>query len=266
MKLLEMELFARFRDRRDVKVLRHKDTKLDLWAMRGTSEFEKYQNIHGRDVFRNARFIISFIAERQKFGKFVGVWEVLSKKPVGKGFRYVTRELPGFKDMEGRLVVHWGKGTRVWVQWLHRAGNKDVSEILPPGYVKDFPGFYDFVLRHDQLVRMMNNKESNREWYRMLSSVSGVYVILDTVSGRQYIGSAYGVGGIWGRWRQYAKTKYGGNILLKKLLAKHPDRYKKFQFALLRVLEPGITKEAVIDHETMAKRKLGSRAFGLNAN
>lgn len=266
MKLLEMELFARFRDRRDVKVLRHKDTKLDLWAMRGTQEFVKYQNGQGWDVFGNARFLFSFIAERQKFGKFVGIWEVLSKTSRGKGFRYVTRELPGFKDMEGRLVVHWGKGTRSWAQWLHRAGNKDISEILPPDYVTDFPGFYDFVLRHDQLVRMVSNKESNREWYRMLSSVSGVYVILDTISGRQYIGSAYGAGGIWARWRQYAKTSHGGNILLKSLLEKHPDRYKNFQFALLRVLEPGITKEAVIDHETITKRKLGSRAFGLNAN
>lgn len=147
MKLLELELFARFRDRRDVKVLRHKDTKLDLWAMRGTREFAKYQNGQSWDVFGSARFIFSFIAERQKFGKFVGVWEVLSKKPRGKGFRYVTRELPGFKDMEGRLVVHWGKGTRSWAQWLHRAGNKVISEILPPNYVADFPGYYDFVLR-----------------------------------------------------------------------------------------------------------------------
>ena len=35
---------------------------------------------------------------------------------------------------------------------------------------------------------------------------------------------------------------------------------------LLRVLEPSSTKDEVIWQETLLKKKLGSRAFGLNAN
>lgn len=175
-----------------------------------------------------------------------------------------TREIAGFETLEGRLVVLWGKGTRSWAQWLHSKGNKEISELLPPNYVMDFRGFYDFTLTHDQLVRMVNNQESNREWYRMLSSVSGVYLILDQVTGKQYVGSAYGAGGIWARWKTYAKNPSGGNILLKQLLQEHPNRHKQFQFSVLRVLEPGVLKGAVIDHEVWAKRKLGCRAFGLN--
>lgn len=266
MRILDLIQFSRFREQRDVKVLRHKEAKWDLWDLRGSGKFEEYQNGQGWDVFGDARFVISFVAEGQKYAKFVGVWEVLAKSLKGKEYRYETQEIPGFDELEGRLVVLWGEGTRSWAQWLHSKGNKEISELLPPNYVMDFPGFYDFTLTHDQLVRMMNNPESNREWYRMLSSVSGVYLILDRVTGRQYVGSAYGAGGIWARWKMYAKYHSGGNKLLKQLLLEYPDQYKQFQFSVLRVLEPGVPKDAVIDQEVLVKRKLGSRAFGLNCN
>jgi hypothetical protein len=100
----------------------------------------------------------------------------------------------------------------------------------------------------------------------MLSSVSGVYLILDQRSGKQYVGSAYGKGGIWARWRSYAKNPSGGNKLLKILLHKHPDHYKHFLFSIMRVLEPSATKDDVIAQEIITKDKLGSRAFGLNSN
>ena len=174
--------------------------------------------------------------------------------------------MSGFEKLERRVVVVWGEGTKSWAQWLHRKGNKQVSEILPPNYVMDFRGFYDYALTHDELVRMVNHPDSNREWYRMLSSVSGVYLILDQVTGKQYVGSAYGTGGIWSRWKTYAKSPSGGNVLLTQLLNEHPVRYKQFQFSILRVLEPGVPKETVIEHEVWTKRKLGCRAFGLNGN
>ena len=53
---------------------------------------------------------------------------------------------------------------------------------------------------------------------------------------------------------------------LKKLLERNPYRYKQFQFSILRVLEPSTMKEEVIGHEVLSKKKLGSRAFGLNSN
>ncbi len=34
----------------------------------------------------------------------------------------------------------------------------------------------------------------------IVSSVNGVYLILDTRTGNQYIGSAYGNDGIWQKW------------------------------------------------------------------
>lgn len=267
MKLFDLHQFEQFRDDRFVKVLRHKESKWDLWELRGKGRFDHYQNRQSWDVFGNAHYIISFIAERNRYANFVGVWKVISKhKNIPKGFRYKTKEISGFKDLERRLIVRWGEGTRSWAQWLHRQGNKEIIELLPPNYVMDFPGFYNFTLSYAQLTTMINNPDSNREWQRMLSSISGVYVLLDQLTGKQYVGSAYGKGGIWARWIRYVKSPSGGNVLLKQLLEKNPTRYKQFQFSLLRVLEPSATKEEVIGQEVLTKKKLGSKAFGLNSN
>ncbi len=245
MKLADLPHFHQFHGRKDVKVLRNKETKWDLWTLCAEGEFEKYQNRQSWDVFGSAEVVVSFIAERNKFAKFVGVWHVLSKNEVGKkgGYRYRTRKLRGFEDLEDRLIVNWGDGTRSWAQWLHGKGNKEVVELLPPNYVMDFPGFYNFSLPYAKLQEMIQNPDSNREWQRMLSSVSGVYLLLDRKSGRQYVGSAYGVGGVWARWKTYAKSPSGGNKLLKELLDAHDSRHKSFQFSLLRVLEPGAPKK-----------------------
>lgn len=268
MRLSDLPHFKRlFLADRNVKVLRHKDSSADLWGLRNRGGFAKYQDQQSWDVFGPARYIISFIAERNRYAKFVGVWEVLSKhKKKNRGYRYKTRELRGFEDLKGCLAVAWGEGTRSWAQWLHRQGDKDIAELLPRDYVMDFPGYYNFILSYDQLTTMVGNPDSNREWQRMLSSVSGVYVVLDQCTGKQYVGSAYGSGGIWARWRTYAKSPSGGNALLKALLKESPNRYKRFQFAILRVLEPSAQKDEVIHQELLAKQKLGSRAFGLNGN
>jgi hypothetical protein len=266
-RISDLPVLSRFRDRADVKVLRHKDTQRDLWAYRRDGRFNHYQNGQSWDVFGAAKFVVSFIAERNKFAKFVGVWEVLGKsKNPKKGYRYRTRELPGFKHFEGRLVVDWGEGTRSWAQRMDRQGDKEVVELLPPNYVMDFPGYYNFALSHEQLSKMIRNPDSNREWERMLSSVSGVYLVLDRRSGRQYIGSAYGAGGLWARWKSYVARPSGGNKLLKKLIGRSATRHRHFQFSILRVLEPGASKGDVVGHEVLVKQKLGSRTFGLNSN
>ena len=268
MKLTDIKQFERFGQDCFVKVLRHKDNRQDLWQLRRNGKFGIYQNEQSWDVFGKARHIISFIAEGTRYAKFVGVWEVTDKRrrKWKKGYTYKTKELAGFIDLEGRMIVEWGEGTRSWAQWFHRQGNKEIAEILPSDYVMDFPGFYNINISYDQLQAMVRNPDSNREWNRMLTSVSGVYLILDQRSGKQYVGSAYGKGGIWARWRSYAKNPSGGNKLLKKLLHKHHDHYKHFQFSIMRVLEPSATKDDVISQEVVTKEKLGSRAFGLNSN
>lgn len=268
MNILDLKQFSRFENSKNVKVLRHRSVREDLWALVREGRFEQYQSEQSWDVFGNAEYIISFIAERDRYAKFAGVWKVTEKtlEPDGKRFYYKTEECAGFDELKLRLVVFWGEGTRSWGQWLHRKGNKVVSELLPNNYVMDFPGFYDFSLSYHDLKLMIDNPDSNREWHRMLSSISGVYLILNKETGQQYIGSAYGKGGIWQRWSYYSKNPTGGNKLIQELLSTSPESYKNFQFTILRVLEPSSTKDEVFCQEKLLKQKLGSRAFGLNAN
>ncbi len=267
MKILDLPHFAQLKDCPKVKVLRHKDSRFDLWQLFRNGTFGKYQNGQSRDVFGESYFVISFIAERNNYAKFIGVWKVLSKKSRKEGgFRYKTKELSGFDDLKERLIIKWGDGAKAWAQWLHQKGNKEIYQMLPPDRVEDFPGFYDVRLQFGILRQIIDHPESNRDWHTMLSSVSGVYLILDSKSGSQYVGSAYGKGGIWSRWAGYIKNPSGGNKLIAELLKKYPNRYKDFYFSILRVLEPASTKEQVIDQEIKLKNKLGSRAFGLNGN
>jgi hypothetical protein len=83
----------------------------------------------------------------------------------------------------------------------------------------------------------------------------------------QYVGKASGNNGIWQRWKEYVDTGHGGDKELVKLLANNGDDYKlNFQFTILATL-PGHLKPAeVIEYEGLYKKKLGSKAHGLNDN
>ena len=147
-----------------------------------------------------------------------------------------------------------------------RPGEKEVVEVLPKGYVKEFPGFLDFVLRFDELKTMIENPTANREWHRMLGSVAGVYLVLDALTGRQYVGSAYGDAGIIARWSQYARTGHGGNTQLMALFSERPNARNDLRFSILQTLSSSLTAREVIAYERLHKEKLGTRAHGLNSN
>lgn len=99
-----------------------------------------------------------------------------------------------------------------------------------------------------------------------LSAVAGVYLILATTTGSQYVGSAYGLEGIWGRWSAYAESGHGGNLLLQELLANDASYPMAFSYSILQILPRTHARSEVLQWERLYKEKLGSRAKGLNAN
>ena len=138
-------------------------------------------------------------------------------------------------------------------------------EILPPGYVRPFPGYFDFILEFDKLREIVNSPDSNREWHTALSVVAGVYLIVDTETGNQYVGSAYGKNGIMGRWTRYSKDGHGGNAKIQELLSKRGSEYAaNFSFTILQTVSTSLPRREVIARENTWKDKLGSRVFGLN--
>lgn len=264
-------------DKKRVKLVRHKDARFDLNRLFREDYFEEYQARQTTDCFRGASHLVSFIGERHSRSRFRGVYEVeglRDKVPphsssfpypkMGLGeFFYDLKKAEGFEELEDRLVIDWGAGARSWVQNLK---SKRVLELLPEGKERDFPGYQDFVLEHDQLERIVKNPDANRTWHTMLRAVAGIYLIVDTQTGAQYVGSAHGEQGIWGRWATYVRTRHGGNKQLRQLLEGDPDRYRSFCYSVLRTLPRTWTAKEVIEVEQLYKRKLGTRAFGLNSN
>jgi len=85
-------------------------------------------------------------------------------------------------------------------------------------------------------------------------------------SGELYVGSASGEGGFWGRWQQYAASGHGGNTLLQDLIRSDPGYPSSFRFSVLQILPKTMAREEILRREAIYKRKLGSRARGLNLN
>lgn len=181
----------------------------------------------------------------------------------GKGTYFELEKLDTFKDFEHRLTIEWGKSTHMW----HHRGTTE-KEILSIESKKKIPfsSYEEIRLTYPKLKEIVDNPEVYSDWHTALSVVNGVYLIVDTESGMQYVGSAYGQEGILQRWEDYVNTKDGGNKKLKELLDKHPDRYKSFQFSILKVLPYDSEEDDVIATENNYKDKLLTRKFGLNAN
>mgnify|MGYP006149443293 FL=1 len=167
------------------------------------------------------------------------------------------------ESYKNRLVIEWGKST---VSWVQSSIEKKITEIYPKGFVSLFPGWDKVHLSHKELTEIINNPNGNKDWYEYLSRHSGVYVIFDSLTGNQYVGSASGGKGIWSRWEGYVKTGHNGNKGLKALAKNNPDFANNFTYSLHHVFPKTVSKNDVLYYESLLKNKLGSRAFGLNEN
>jgi hypothetical protein len=269
-----------------IKLVRHKDKTFDLYKLYLNDQLDLYQSSQSSPVFSECDQIISFIGLEGGRSKFIGVYDVIAcEKNLCHSWpdHYLYKESEVFeygqhgeylyelkKDerfdfLSGRVVIDWGGSALAWHQWMDKQ-EKEIIEVLPAGYVSEFPGYLDFVLSFKELVKIIENPDANSKWHQMLSAVAGVYLIVDSKTGKQYVGSAYGKDGILGRWKSYAASGHGGNVQLLNLLDQHTSYASHFTFSLLRTLPKSLTPKEVIDIENLYKTKLGSRKFGYNSN
>jgi hypothetical protein len=255
-----------------VKLVRHKDTRYagrptpyQLWLAKD-GRFDLYQQIQRRPVFKGARLLASFVATPLNETLFVGMYEnsgvrkgapglidPISGKDVG-GLNFYDLVLsPKLAEYRGRLVVEWGLGYRSWVQ-LARKKEKTVVEIHRAASEPPFPGFLDYCERLNGLAAVPVS------WRAALSAVAGIYLLTNPDTGKQYVGSAQGVGGFWGRWEQYAASGHGGNRRMQDIPA------ADYQVSVLEVASSSAGPDVLARMEGRWKQKLLSRKFGLNAN
>ena len=264
-----------------VKLVRHKDSRIDLEALRAAGWFDTYQKYQSKPVFDGCDQIVVFFGEEGFNSRFIGVYDVGARRPASEvslppgcpypewkaqpGHSYYRLEKrSGFEDLEDRLVIDWGKAALAWHQWF---ADRTVVEIRPPG--RALPPFRDYLRVHlsfEDLMRLVRQPDAHRDWVAGLSAVGAIYLVVDGLSGEQYVGSATGNGGLWQRWCDYAKTGHGNNLRLKKLCAQSASHPAAFRFSILETFSRSLSRDEALSLENFFKQKLGARAFGLNAN
>lgn len=244
----------------------------------------------GDDIFANHRLILAFVPlsgsrallsgafinkgamTRTEFEQVEGYAEYADyRQSIGMDTRstapfcYDFEVCQELQELFDRLIIDWGGSA---ISWYQNKVDKDISEILPLGFVMNFPGWEHVNITHQELQAIVEKPSGNADWKNFLQSHDGVYLILDSATGLQYIGSATGDSGLWGRWSGYANTGHNGNLYLEKLLTENGSTYaRNFSFSLHHVFARGsVTEKDVLFYESLLKKKLGSRAFGLNAN
>jgi hypothetical protein len=270
---------------RPAKLVRHtvrrNDTGYDVDDLLRRGWFETWQAYQGGPFFDRCDYIVSFSGGEGTKARFIGVYRVLGRRDGREGelapgcppewtetpqrYFYQLKREAGYEDLERRVVVEWGRGSRAWHQGV---SNKEVVEILPKGQLlPPLRDYLEFTLTHAELGDLYRHEDAHREWRARLKAVAGVYLIVATTTGSQYVGSAYGVEGIWGRWAAYASDGHGGNVLLKKLIEIEDPIYPAaFSYSILQILPMSSTRSVVLELERRYKEKLGRRAISLNAN
>lgn len=267
-------------DGKRVKLVRHKDSRLDLEALRSAGWLETYQQFQSNPVFDRCEQLVVFFGEEGFDSRFIGIYDVGTRRPadqaeVPAGFphpewasadhvHYELTKRAGFEDLEDRLVVDWGKNAINWHQWY---SDRPVVEIRPRG--RALPPFRDYLrvnLTFSDLKALVTQSKAHRDWVTGLSAVGGIYLIVNGITGAQYVGSATGASGIWGRWCEYGKTGHGHNQRLMELCKQESGCPGAFRFSILETFSRSLSRDEALSLEYFFKEKLGTRAFGLNAN
>jgi hypothetical protein len=260
----------------DVRLIRHKDNRAkkgfspyELW--RDTRpKFEVYQSIQSISNRHklNAPYWASFVVNMNEETMFAGLYAVTYKgllqqdtpmphtegvDKAGECDDYELELLDELSDLIGKLFIDWGGGAIAWVQYADRK-NKTITELHKSFREPEFPGFMNFI---QQLSKLENLPLS---WISALKSSRGVYLLTCPKTKEQYVGSATGQDGFWGRWQAYIQTGHGGNV---ELMKRDPSDY---QVSMLEVAGTSSTSDDILEMESRWKKKLQSKEMGLNRN
>ena len=242
-------------------------------------EFQDWQE-HQTNKNFGRDYILSLIYYDRDIWMFGGIYKVLSKNPApikldnGKdGWKYQTKLVDKATEYIGRVFFKFKKEFRASypVLELDPKNGEPIAE-MPLSHIlekrvalTDFLGFDSVNIDYKTLKYIVS--DNILSWKSALSNVKGIYLIVDTYTGKQYVGSAYGDECIWQRWSNYAKDGHGGNVELKELLKTNGADYKyNFKYSILEVCNMNLGNQYIISRENHWKEVLLSRQFGLNLN
>lgn len=243
-----------------------KNQPLDVFV-RDKEEWKGWNEYRdGRDDF-NKKYIFSLIRfyPEPDIWLFGGLYKINKRTAEG----YEVDLQPKFENLVGRLKIKFKRSGRAKsVRPDKYFPNMSVSEILREPYAGDaFPGYEDICLPFEKLETIIENQKP--DWKSALSSVKGIYLIVDKSNGKKYVGAAYNTTGIWSRWSCYIGTGHGHNDDFSKIIKKSGIDYarKNFVFTLLEYRPMKADDKSVIEREKFWKRALVTQGeYGYNNN
>jgi hypothetical protein len=234
-----------------------------------SGDFEKWQSGQSKENFKR-KYIIS-LAKLPGENRWLFVGGFISKSceynEEEKRYTYDTEEINGLDDLTGKLIVSFKRPSRQsYLDAEKWSGGMKALELMPKKMtVRKFAGYNKVIISKKELELIID--QSIESWKGALSNVSGIYLITDTKTGKLYVGSATGEGGIWSRWSDYSKNGHGGNDKLIKILKDEGAEYSdNFQYSVLEIADTHSSKDDVSKREIYWKNVLCSRDFGYNAN
>jgi hypothetical protein len=259
-------------NQKNTKIMFHKvDKKLLKYNPKyDMAGFENFQKEHWNLFFANTQYVFSFWYEG-KTARFIGCYKInqcMKDKIKDQNNEEHDRLL--FPDMQ-RIDFMNEYIDRLYIEWTNPSANygrfidQDKFTIHAISTSKDnsigsLPKeFFQIHVNFQELQKMIDYPIDNQEWFSYLSSRCGVYLIYDQETKKQYIGSAYGELGFWGRWSNYASQNDGNQKFFGR-------NYTNLIFSILWETLPNQAKERIIDVEKHFKATMGTRVHGLNSN
>ena len=241
-----------------------KDNPIDVYLSGNFPEWQRWQTRRNFELC----FVVALIAlptpNRWLFG---GAYRASGCEERQSSYYYELSEVTSCAEMNGRLVAYFERPSRQsYLKGNRWCDQVLVNEILSERLrIADFPGYRAIDLSKEKLDIITG--EAIGSWKAALSSVAGVYLISDTKTGKLYVGSASGEGGIWQRWLTYSATGHGGNVELKQILKLEGLRRSlDFRFSVLEIADLHESRENVLQRESHWKSVLLTREHGLNSN
>lgn len=242
-----------------------KDNKEPLYAFY-RNEFKEWQENQANRNFQRD-YIISLIWIGKDEWLFAGVYRRVGVEEIDGKFIYKTELLDIYTELIGRLIVGYKKEFRQSYPYFETCiDDLEMVEILRENHTIDpFPGYENVQIKFDLLKTIIAKEESS--WKTALSNLKGVYLISDTLTGKLYVGSAYGEDAFWNRWADYSKDGHGGNKDLKRVISEKGIEYAaNFQYSILETRSKNVEDNEIIKRESYWKDLLLSREFGYNMN
>ncbi|AUD02173.1 GIY-YIG nuclease family protein [Spirosoma pollinicola] len=236
--------------------------------LRDRSEWHQWNSWQRNKNEFNRDRILSLIDFYPEHGEwlFGGIYEVQERGPEKNAHSYVVKLLDHGQDLIGRLKLTGSlpRGRAFKLETFY--DNFKISELLRTPYAgKVFDGYEKVSLDLSMLEIIYKNNRT--DWKTALESVKGIYLIADKLTGKQYVGSAYGDTGIWARWACYVNTGHGWNKELVKLTSNDPSYARtNFKITLIECWPFKTDDKTIIIRENFWKEAFLTKQHGYNSN